>query len=67
MTKPKEKPREDLTAEIEDGNKKIRQLCTLISADLPAFRAGDYFLPFGKKPRGLDRTGANPRQKAAIT
>ncbi len=26
MTKPREKIREDLTAEIEDGKKKIRQL-----------------------------------------
>ena len=25
MTKPREKPREELTAEIEDGQKKIRQ------------------------------------------
>ena len=25
MTKPREKPREELTAEIEDGKKKIRQ------------------------------------------
>ena len=26
MTKPREKTREELTAEIEDGKKKIRQL-----------------------------------------
>ena len=56
MTKPREKTREELTAEIEDGKKKIRQ-----------FENGcSIFMPTGRKERPHDKAKReNPRGAAS--
>ncbi len=43
MTKPREKKREELQAEIEDGKKKIRQLEKAEEIDCP------FSMPTGRK------------------